>query len=229
MVVRQDDQQYAIGYTGGINGNMLYKYDSGYLEAYSIDSGGNLTRQANSDVHSYRTHPFSFKIAYNEFCGTQPKTVQMDSYGITMADGKPDKTLVALMGAAQGTACSTEPRDYLFMNQPGIVSFNNPGPDAGVTPIPGVTPGTGLLGAHMPYMRWWDTGASAGNSWHGGHFENTLGSWDTNATTTMQPARHTGLESPAFAIAGSLIGYDRPTRLKWVVFSDGWGLKWSKC
>jgi hypothetical protein len=179
MVVRQDDQQYAIGYTGGINGNMLYKYDSGYLEAYSIDSGGNLTRQANSDVHSYRTHPFSFKIAYNEFCGTQPKTVQMDSYGITMADGKPDKTLVALMRAAQGTACSTEPRDYLFMNQPGIVSFNNPGPDAGVTPIPGVTPGTGLLGAHMPYMRWWDTGASAGNSWHGGHFENTLGSWDT--------------------------------------------------
>ncbi|MEQ1789317.1 MAG: hypothetical protein ABL857_02620 [Rickettsiales bacterium] len=34
-------------------------------------------------------------------------------------------------------------------------------------------------GSHMPYMRWWDTGASAGNPVHGGSFINTLGSYDT--------------------------------------------------
>ncbi len=34
-------------------------------------------------------------------------------------------------------------------------------------------------GAHMPYMRWWDTGTSAGNPTHGGSFINTLGSYDT--------------------------------------------------
>lgn len=32
---------------------------------------------------------------------------------------------------------------------------------------------------HMPYMRWWDTGASAGNKFHGGSFTNTLGTFDT--------------------------------------------------
>lgn len=31
---------------------------------------------------------------------------------------------------------------------------------------------------NMPYMRWWDTGVSAGNSTHGGSFVNTLGSYD---------------------------------------------------
>lgn len=34
-------------------------------------------------------------------------------------------------------------------------------------------------GSHMPYMRWWDTGTSAGNPLHGGSFINTLGSYDT--------------------------------------------------
>ncbi len=34
-------------------------------------------------------------------------------------------------------------------------------------------------GAHMPYMRWWDTGTSAGNPTRGGSFINTLGSYDT--------------------------------------------------
>ncbi|MEQ1705529.1 MAG: hypothetical protein ABL867_06095 [Rickettsiales bacterium] len=33
-------------------------------------------------------------------------------------------------------------------------------------------------GAHMPYMRRWDTGTSAGNPLHGGSFINTLGSYD---------------------------------------------------
>ena len=36
-----------------------------------------------------------------------------------------------------------------------------------------------LIGYHMPYMRWWDTGVSAGNSEHGGDFSNTLGGFDT--------------------------------------------------
>ncbi len=34
-------------------------------------------------------------------------------------------------------------------------------------------------GAHMPYMRLWDTGTSSGNPLHGGSFINTLGSYDT--------------------------------------------------
>ena len=33
-------------------------------------------------------------------------------------------------------------------------------------------------GSHMPYMRWWDTGVSAGNTTHGGSFINTMGSYD---------------------------------------------------
>ena len=33
-------------------------------------------------------------------------------------------------------------------------------------------------GSHMPYMRRWDTGTSAGNPLHGGSFINTLGSYD---------------------------------------------------
>ena len=33
-------------------------------------------------------------------------------------------------------------------------------------------------GSHMPYMRWWDTGVSAGNTTHGGSFVNTMGSYD---------------------------------------------------
>src|SRR5262249_6209111 len=36
-----------------------------------------------------------------------------------------------------------------------------------------------LLGYHMPYMRWWDTGVSDGNPRHGGSFLNTMGGWDT--------------------------------------------------
>ncbi|MDE3037066.1 MAG: hypothetical protein KGJ21_01220, partial [Pseudomonadota bacterium] len=36
-----------------------------------------------------------------------------------------------------------------------------------------------LVGYHMPYMRWWDTGVSAGNPRHGGSFVNTLGGFDT--------------------------------------------------
>ncbi len=39
-----------------------------------------------------------------------------------------------------------------------------------------LTMGSG--GAHMPYMRRWDTGTSAGNPLHGGSFINTLGSYD---------------------------------------------------
>jgi hypothetical protein len=35
-----------------------------------------------------------------------------------------------------------------------------------------------IAGSHMPYMRWWDTGTSAGNPNHGGSFINTLGSYD---------------------------------------------------
>lgn len=35
-----------------------------------------------------------------------------------------------------------------------------------------------ISGSHMPYMRWWDTGTSAGNPSHGGSFINTLGSYD---------------------------------------------------
>jgi len=35
------------------------------------------------------------------------------------------------------------------------------------------------LGVHLPYMRWWDTGVSAGNALHGGSPVNTLGSFDT--------------------------------------------------
>lgn len=45
-------------------------------------------------------------------------------------------------------------------------------------PVPPAPDATEYLGIHMPYMRWWDTGVSAGNPRHGGSFVNTLGSFD---------------------------------------------------
>lgn len=69
-------------------------------------------------------------------------------------------------------------------------------------------------GAHMPYMRRWDTGTSAGNPLHGGSFINTLGSYDviigvgheersygdaSNTTTDVQTVQDAGAIAAALA------------------------------
>ncbi len=92
-------------------------------------------------------------------------------------------------------ALGAEPNDYVFRNwfkiyvdQSSSTNTNDPaGPP-------------GIVGVNMPYMRWWDTGAAAGNTtpivtspsstssgtptstvgtpWKYGSFINTLGGWD---------------------------------------------------
>lgn len=71
-----------------------------------------------------------------------------------------------------------EPKEYLFKNY--FAPFYNPVPAATDPIFCPVGPCTGwaLMGYHMPYMRWWDTGVSAGNPYHGGSYVNTLGSYD---------------------------------------------------
>lgn len=62
------------------------------------------------------------------------------------------------------SACyNTEPYEYRFSSffLPFFDAFNGR-----------------FVGYHMPYMRWWDTGVSAGNPRHGGSFVNTLGGFD---------------------------------------------------
>jgi hypothetical protein len=87
-----------------------------------------------------------------------------------------------------GSATGAEPAEYQFSHwatlyeDPGDTeSRYNPDDEKGV------------VGYHMPYMRWWDTGAAAGNTtsggdgssfsdrkyWKFGSFINTLGGWDT--------------------------------------------------
>src|SRR5690606_11288280 len=58
-----------------------------------------------------------------------------------------------------GKKSINEPPEYRF-----ITFFKDSDPDIGV---------------RMPFMRWYDTGVSAGNPYHGGSFTNTLGAFDT--------------------------------------------------
>jgi hypothetical protein len=61
--------------------------------------------------------------------------------------------------------CSdTEPSEYQFKSHFGEFHWPYDGK---------------LVGYNMPYMRWWDTGVSAGQEYHGGSFVNTLGGFDT--------------------------------------------------
>ena len=55
--------------------------------------------------------------------------------------------------------------ENFFARSPGVAQFSDPYSSE-------------LVGVHMPYMRWWDTGVSAGNPHRGGSFTNTLGGWD---------------------------------------------------
>lgn len=92
----------------------------------------------------------------------------------------------------------TEPEEYRFnhykfeegMNSFKVpaVPFENPfeyGEEpkldgfAASLPTGGMQYYSSIVGYNMPYMRWWDTGVSAGNRLHGGSFVNTLGGFDT--------------------------------------------------
>jgi hypothetical protein len=84
----------------------------------------------------------------------------------------------------------TEPNAYRFDHY----QFNKNFPQEFRSPYPSVKPHNGgpppndqppppeantFVGLRMPYMRWWDTGVSAGNPRRGGSFVNTLGGFDT--------------------------------------------------
>ena len=80
-------------------------------------------------------------------------------------------------------------------------------------------------GSHMPYMRWWDTGTSAGNPNHGGSFINTLGSYDVivgvgREERTYEDARNPAVKKHLDADAQTLTQKSQIGRI------DGWeGLK----
>jgi hypothetical protein len=79
------------------------------------------------------------------------------------------------------TCNGTEPKEYTFAHwfQPYYLP-EDPAITTVGTDFTDITSHYGeLVGYHMPYMRWWDTGASAGQDVHGGSFINTLGGFDT--------------------------------------------------
>ena len=88
------------------------------------------------------------------------------------------KALQAAMKATEAlnkcsTGDNTEPPEYLFSNY--VASYS----EERKKPADCAVANNCFLGYHMPYMRWWDTGVSAGNPRHGGSFLNTLGGFDT--------------------------------------------------
>ncbi len=71
---------------------------------------------------------------------------------------------------------NTEPAEYHFTYW-GVQGYS--APDLYDCDPTGLFCPMKFVGYHMPYMRWWDTGVSAGNPRHGGSFLNTLGAYDT--------------------------------------------------
>ncbi|MDX2113300.1 MAG: hypothetical protein SFW63_06175 [Alphaproteobacteria bacterium] len=84
------------------------------------------------------------------------------------------------------TCDGTEPTQYRFENwfpQHINQEMPNPSPQPDECKDDNWLPDRSCLhgkkiGSHLPYMRWWDTGASAGNAYIGGSPVNTLGTYD---------------------------------------------------
>jgi hypothetical protein len=106
----------------------------------------------------------------------------LKSYGVSMGNETLAKHLTAKLNEI--TCKGTEPNEYRFENwfpQHVNQELPNPAPIAGACasnlPYRECLHGK-KIGSHMPYMRWWDTGASAGNGYIGGNPMNTLGTYD---------------------------------------------------
>jgi len=69
----------------------------------------------------------------------------------------------------------TEPDEYLFSHYFKDFQY----PELNITTPDPYDARNKFVGYHMPYMRWWDTGVSAGNPFHAGSFLNVLGGFDT--------------------------------------------------
>lgn len=75
------------------------------------------------------------------------------------------------------------------------------------------------LGYNMPYMRWWDTGVSAGNKYHGGSFVNTLGGWDVIIGVGREERDKTTAETLSHRAGrlcssdGGRLGSDQPSQM----------------
>jgi len=82
-----------------------------------------------------------------------------------------------------------------------------------------------IAGSHMPYMRWWDTGTSAGNPNHGGSFINTLGSYDVIVGAGREERNYEDAKDPD--VKKHLDDEDQPlTQKSQIGRIDGWdGLK----
>jgi len=89
-------------------------------------------------------------------------TITDDTFGIFGAPVNINSTCANIV-LNEKICKNTEPGAYLFTSY--FSAFNEPYKGK-------------LLGYHMPYLRWWDTGVSALNPRHGGSFVNTLGGFD---------------------------------------------------
>ncbi|MFO0389761.1 MAG: hypothetical protein ACK502_08620 [Alphaproteobacteria bacterium] len=101
-----------------------------------------------------------------------------DSFGGFIGQDKYFKAKLATYALNIHECDNTEPDEYRFDYMFDDKRFEEPEDEAD-PPIPDYPQSTNYLGIHMPYMRWWDTGVSAGNPRRGGSFVNTLGSFDT--------------------------------------------------
>jgi len=135
----------------------------------------------NQTVSDPRTHiTLNQGAEYNEpLLGMKSRNVNVIGDGETLA-----KRITVKLNEL--TCSGTEPPQYRFETFfPQHVNQELPNPN----PVPGPNPCNSnspprecfhgkKIGSNLPYMRWWDTGTSAGNPYYGGSPINTLGTFD---------------------------------------------------
>ncbi|MCE2937632.1 MAG: hypothetical protein LW845_16595, partial [Flammeovirgaceae bacterium] len=135
----------------------------------------------NQTVSDPRTHiTLNQGAEYNEpLLGMKSRNVNVIGVGETLA-----KRITVKLNEL--TCSGTEPPQYRFETFfPQHVNQELPNPN----PVPGPNPCNSnspprecfhgkKIGSNLPYMRWWDTGTSAGNPYYGGSPINTLGTFD---------------------------------------------------
>lgn len=139
------------------------------------------TRRDNEELQEFLTGDPESDLTYLTEGGCPPgfpgcSTTYTDGTPYQMVDGTgwTQNYLRQLTQKVNEDQCfETEPEDYMFKTYFG--DFWYPEPDE----LDPEAYTWEFVGYHMPYMRWWDTGASAGNPTHGGNYLNTLGSFDT--------------------------------------------------
>lgn len=175
-----------IGVTNLPHSNQPYTY-------YLIDDWFNYDKKTDSwFAYGEKDDPFGDtygsgqgRFARNAWGWTAMRNAQCYTRLLTMydADGKYDKN----KGKYYDPGKAHEPQDYLFgsyltelyKDEIPDPAQNSPYAKDVCIGADKLNFGNKILGYHMPYMRWWDTGVSAENPRAGGSFLNTLGGFTT--------------------------------------------------